>query len=124
MSDYLKFGDSFFTNEQVYENIYKLFELIHPNELESFIKIEIDHFYQNIKNNDFFFEEFKKNHIKHQIFIMGLIYGNFNFSKKEDKINYILEIFDNKIGQFMQREFMYAYMFLKKMKLFRIFLEK
>jgi len=123
--NYLKFGDSFFTNEYIYKNIFELIKFIHPDKGKGFWLIELDRLYRNIKSHESSFQEFKDNLLRLQIFIMGLIYANFHFSKKEEKIEYMMELFDSKIGQFMLREFIYAIKFFNKEKpVFNFFSQK
>jgi len=107
IENYLKYGDEFFTNAYIYKNIFELFRLINANKSNDFIKNEIDKLFNDLKSYKNF-KEFKDNLLRLQIFISGLIYANWHFSKKEDRIKYIMHLFDNKIGQFMKREFIYA----------------
>jgi len=116
VENYLKYGDEFFTNEYVYKNIFELFKLIYSNMPDEFIRIEIDSLFRNIKSNKDLFKEFKDNHLRLQIFISGLIFANWHFSKKEERIRYIMHLFDKKIGQFMKREFIYAVKYFEKNK--------
>ncbi len=116
VENYLKYGDEFFTNKYVYENIFELFKLIDSNIPDEFVKNEIDSLFKNIKSNKDSFKDFKDNHLRLQIFISGLIFANLHFSKKEEKIKYLTDLFDKRIGQFMKREFIYAVKYFEKNK--------